>query len=72
MRLKAGYAPSHWVKPGQGDKWDQGYDVTAYFLDYCNGLKSDFVAQLNAKMKDGYSNDFFVQIWTDYKNKYGM
>ncbi|KAJ3690200.1 hypothetical protein LUZ61_019364 [Rhynchospora tenuis] len=79
VRLKANYAPSHWVKPGQGDRWDQGYDVTARFLDYCNGLKSGFVAQLNAKMKDGYSNDFFVQLlgktvdqlWSDYKAKYG-
>lgn len=26
VRLKAGYAPSNWVKPGQGDRWDQGYD----------------------------------------------
>jgi hypothetical protein len=33
VRLKAGYAPGHWVKPGQGDRWDQGYDVTARFLD---------------------------------------
>ncbi|KAJ1700716.1 hypothetical protein LUZ63_000495 [Rhynchospora breviuscula] len=23
VRLKANYAPSHWVKPGQGDRWDQ-------------------------------------------------
>jgi hypothetical protein len=33
VRLKAGYAPGHWVKPGQGDRWDQRYDVTARFLD---------------------------------------
>ncbi|KAJ3682257.1 hypothetical protein LUZ60_014830 [Juncus effusus] len=79
VRLKAGYAPSHWVKPGQGDRWDQGYDVTARFLDYCDGLKNGFVAQLNSKMKAGYSNDFFVQLlgktvdqlWSDYKKKYG-
>ncbi|XP_078162164.1 uncharacterized protein LOC144557466 [Carex rostrata] len=79
VRLKAGYAPSHWVKPGQGNKWDQGYEVTAYFLDYCNMLKSGFVSQLNAKMKDRYSKDFFVQLlgktvdqlWSDYKAKYG-
>ncbi|MBA0641003.1 hypothetical protein Goklo_025600 [Gossypium klotzschianum] len=40
------------------------------------GLKSGFVAELNAKLKDGYSPDFFFQIlgktvdqlWTDYKN----
>ena len=79
VRLKAGYAPGHWVQPGQGDRWDQGYDVTARFLDYCDSLKPGFVALLNAKMKDGYSDDFFAQItgksvqrlWQDYKKKYG-
>ena len=78
VRLKAGYAPGHWVQPGQGDRWDQGYDVTARFLDYCDSLKPGFVALLNAKMKDGYSDDFFVQIlgksvqqlWQEYKAKY--
>lgn len=35
VRLKAGYVPSHWVKPGQGNQWDQGYDVMAQLLDYC-------------------------------------
>ncbi|XP_047974729.1 uncharacterized protein LOC125216968 [Salvia hispanica] len=77
-RLKAGYAPSHWVKPGQGDRWDEGYDVTARFLNYCNGLKSGFVANLNKKMRGGYSNNYFVellgktvdQLWVDYKAKY--
>ncbi|XXG54653.1 hypothetical protein AAC387_Pa03g2474 [Persea americana] len=78
VRLKAGYAPSHWVKPGQGDRWDQGYDVTAQFLDYCNSLRDGFVADLNKKMRTGYSSNFFVellgktvdQLWTDYKAKY--
>ncbi|CAO2814898.1 unnamed protein product [Amaranthus hypochondriacus] len=78
VRLKAGYAPSHWVKPGQGDSWDQGYDVTARFLDYCNSLRDGFVAQLNKKMKDGYSDAYFSdllgksvgQLWIDYKAKY--
>ncbi|CAN6304746.1 unnamed protein product [Urochloa humidicola] len=79
VRLKAGYAPGHWVKPGQGDKWDHGYDVTARFLDYCDALKPGFVAELNAKMKNGYTDEFFAQIlgknvqelWQDYKAKYG-
>ncbi|XP_074345758.1 uncharacterized protein LOC141684604 [Apium graveolens] len=78
VRLKAGYAPSHWVQPGEGDKWDQGYDVTARFLDYCNSLSNGFVAELNKKMKDTYSANFFVevlgktvdQLWSDYKAKY--
>ena len=79
VRLRAGYAPSHWVQPGRGDRWDQGYDVTARFLDYCNGLRSGFVAELNKKMRNGYSDNFFVellnkpvnQLWSEYKAKYG-
>ncbi|KAM2087415.1 hypothetical protein ACFX1X_031953 [Malus domestica] len=78
VRLKAGYAPSHWVKPGQGDRWDQGYDVTARFLDYLNSLKIGFVAEMNKKLRSGYSADYFVdllgknvdQLWREYKAKY--
>ncbi|KAG7583883.1 protein family basic secretory protein [Arabidopsis suecica] len=80
VRLKAGYAPSHWVGPGRGDRWDQGYDVTARFLDYCNDLRNGFVAELNKKMKNGYSDGYFVdllgkdvnQLWREYKAKYGQ
>lgn len=80
VRLKANYAPSHWVQAGQGDRWDQGYDVTAKFLDYCNGLRNGFVAELNKKMKTGYSAQYFVdllgktvdELWTHYKAKYGI
>ncbi|XVE93447.1 hypothetical protein REPUB_Repub01dG0193400 [Reevesia pubescens] len=79
VRLKANYIPSHWVQPGQGNRWDQGYDVTARFLDYCNSLRNGFVAKLNEKMRTGYSANYFVellgktvdQLWTDYKAKYG-
>ncbi|CAI0445467.1 unnamed protein product [Linum tenue] len=78
VRLKAGYAPSHWVGPGKGDRWDQGYDVTARFLEYCDGVRGGFVAELNKKMRDGYGNGFFQdltgksvdQLWRDYKAKY--
>ncbi|KAF6983582.1 hypothetical protein CFC21_001745 [Triticum aestivum] len=81
VRLKAGYAPAHWVAPGQGRSWDGGYDVTARFLDYCDSvIKPGFVGELNGKMKDsGYSDGYFVEIlgksvqdlWNDYKAKYG-
>ncbi|XP_030519898.1 uncharacterized protein LOC115733384 isoform X2 [Rhodamnia argentea] len=78
VRLRSGYVPGHWVKPGQGDRWDHGYDVTARFLDYCNGLRNGFVAELNKKMRTGYSDNYFVdllgkgvdQLWKDYKAKY--
>ncbi|KAJ6896335.1 hypothetical protein NC651_022522 [Populus alba x Populus x berolinensis] len=76
---KANYAPSQWVKPGEGNSWDQGYSVTARFLDYCNDLRNGFVAELNKKMRVTYSDNFFVellgkpvdQLWRDYKAKFG-
>ncbi|KAK6137011.1 hypothetical protein DH2020_029246 [Rehmannia glutinosa] len=80
VRLKSGYAPtSHWVSAGQGDRWDQGYDVTARFLDYCDQLKNGtFVAELNQKMRDGYNDGYFQELlgksvddlWVDYKAKF--
>ncbi|KAI6678071.1 hypothetical protein NL676_038867 [Syzygium grande] len=58
-----------------GDRWDQGYDGTARFLDYCNGLRNGFVAELNKKMRTAYSDSYFVdllgksvdQLWKDYR-----
>ncbi|KAF5188377.1 Basic secretory protease [Thalictrum thalictroides] len=79
IRLKAGLAPPSWIKKGSGNWWDEGYAVTAYFLDYCNDLRHGFVASLNCLMKDSYSDDFFIELlgkpvdelWKDYKIKYG-
>ncbi|THF94073.1 hypothetical protein TEA_018407 [Camellia sinensis var. sinensis] len=78
VRLKAGYAPSHWVKPGQGNQWDQGYNVIARFLDYCDSIRNGFVAELNKKIRNGYNADYMVellgktvdQLWSDHKTKY--
>ena len=77
VRLKANYIPAGWAQPGEGNNWYDGYSVTARFLDYCEGLRTGFVAELNKKLKDGYSTDFFFQLlgktvdqlWTDYKNQ---
>ncbi|KAL2939165.1 Basic secretory protease [Bienertia sinuspersici] len=60
--LKAGYIVNGWAKPGDGDKWDAGYSVTARFLDYCESLMDGFVAQLNKKMRDGYSDSYFEDL----------
>ncbi|KAG5625219.1 hypothetical protein H5410_010437, partial [Solanum commersonii] len=78
VRLKAGYVVSNWAKNDQGTLWDESYSVTARFLDYCNGLRNRFVAELNKKMRSGYSNNFLVellgktpeQLFVDYKAKY--
>ncbi|CAL1388648.1 unnamed protein product [Linum trigynum] len=78
VRLKAGYGPSHWVEAGEGQRWDQGYAVTARFLDYCDHLREGFVAELNKKMRSHYDEGFFFdllgktvdQLWSDYKAKY--
>nr|POE51958.1 basic secretory protease [Quercus suber] len=77
VRLKSGYVPSHWVQPGKVDRWDQGYDVTARFLDYLNGLRNGFVADLNKKLRTGYLLITMLSclgrllISSDYKAKYG-
>jgi hypothetical protein len=78
VRMKAGYASEFWGPPGIGDQWDQGYEVTAHFLNYCEDIKNGFVADLNTKMKTDYSESYFndllgkpvAQLWSDYKAKY--
>jgi len=78
IRLAAGLAPSNWPKPGSGDKWDEGYTVTAYFLQYCDTVTSGFVAKMNSKLRDGWDLGFFNdltgksvdELWNDYKAKY--
>ncbi|RHN82239.1 hypothetical protein MtrunA17_Chr1g0207791 [Medicago truncatula] len=78
MRMKAGYASDLWSPAGVGDQWDQGYEVTAHFLHYCDNLKNGFVADLNKKLKTDYSESYFndllgkpvAQLWSDYKAMY--
>ncbi|OEL19901.1 hypothetical protein BAE44_0019080 [Dichanthelium oligosanthes] len=45
--------------------------VCQQFLDYCNSLTPGFIALLNAKMKDGYYDDFFAQITGRSSNSSG-
>ncbi|KAH6773128.1 hypothetical protein C2S51_011532 [Perilla frutescens var. frutescens] len=76
--LKSNYYPAGFAKPGSGEKWDQGYDFTARFLEYCEELRSGFVAELNKKMRHSFSEAYFVELtektvaelWADYKAKY--
>lgn len=76
--LKANYFPPAFAKPGSGDRWDQGYDYTARFLEYCDSLVPNFVAKLNKKIRKTFDISFFKeltgkpveQLWKDYKAKY--
>ena len=48
VRLRAGLAPSHWKTSPVRKKWDQGYEVTAYFLEYIDReVYPGFVAFVN-------------------------
>ncbi|XP_039046301.1 uncharacterized protein LOC120186455 [Hibiscus syriacus] len=38
VRLKADYVPDGRPRRGDGEHWYKGYAVTAWFLDYCEGL----------------------------------
>ncbi|KAL3621111.1 hypothetical protein CASFOL_036023 [Castilleja foliolosa] len=78
MILKSSFYPPGYAKRGQGERWDQGYDFTARFLEYCDMLRPGFVAELNKMMRYDYSDSYFQvllgksveQFWTDYKAMY--
>ncbi|GAU15048.1 hypothetical protein TSUD_48440 [Trifolium subterraneum] len=78
VRMKAGYASDQWSPPGVGSQWDQGYEVTAHFLDFCDNIKNGFVADLNTMMQTSYSESYFTdllgkpvaQLWSDYEAMY--
>jgi hypothetical protein len=69
VRLRACLDPPHW-KPTKGDKWDAGYETTAYFLDWLERRRAGTVRHLNDLMKDvDYTDDIFqVAAGDDVKN----
>jgi len=51
VRLKAGHAPPHWKREGDGD-WDAGYQHTGYFLEWLEGrFGEDVVVRLNEMLR---------------------
>ncbi|EIN13840.1 BSP-domain-containing protein [Punctularia strigosozonata HHB-11173 SS5] len=78
VRLHAGLAPPHWSKKvGENDKWDSGYEKTAYFLDWIEARSGEgTVRALNHALRDKeYTSDIFIdvtgcaleQLWEDYR-----
>ncbi|CAN1347016.1 hypothetical protein LINPERPRIM_LOCUS40959 [Linum perenne] len=69
VRWKAGYGLERRFQGLVGERWDQGYEVTARFLDYCGGSRlrlrkrnnetTSFVSELNGMMKNGYNDGYF-------------
>jgi hypothetical protein len=63
VRLRAGLPPPHW-KRSAGDKWDAGYDTTAYFFDWIEEECGEgTVRSLNKAMKDRkYVESIFEEV----------
>jgi Peptidase of plants and bacteria len=78
-RLRANLSPPHW-KRRSGDRWDAGYEVTAWFLDWLEDKYGPgTVPRLNHMLKDiKYEEDSYwgdrcglhgnvQELWDEYK-----
>jgi hypothetical protein len=63
VRLHANLSPPHW-KEGTGDKWDDGYEKTAYFLNWLDkNYGTGTVVKINEILKDReYDEAIFQEI----------
>ncbi|KAH6766828.1 hypothetical protein C2S52_017811 [Perilla frutescens var. hirtella] len=76
--MKSKFYNEGYSTPGEGSRWDEGYGVTARFLEYCDSLREGFTAELNKMMRKVYKEEYFNQLlgksvdqlWRDYKAKY--
>ncbi|KAI6667966.1 hypothetical protein NL676_007021 [Syzygium grande] len=74
IRLRARWPSKYWPPRGSGCRWDDGYAVMAYFLEFCSRKRRGFVSDLNAMMENSYSDSFFVillgqsvdELWKEY------
>ncbi|KAF7509014.1 hypothetical protein GJ744_008409 [Endocarpon pusillum] len=80
VRLRADLAPPHWKRTA-GDRWDAGYQVTAWFLDWLeNKYGTGTVPKLNHLLKEvKYDEEEYwcgrsglhksvQELWKDYKS----
>ncbi|KAI0778755.1 plant basic secretory protein [Trametes elegans] len=77
VRLNEGLGPPHWKREA-GDKWDAGYQTTAYFLQWIEGRYGDgSIRELNEGLKDKEYDDHVFKdvtgrkiskLWTLYKD----
>ena len=67
VRLRAEYAPPHWKQVAEGE-WDQGYQVTGYFLQWLEEKRGKgSVSKINEALRETeYQEEDF---WTDLFGK---
>ncbi|KAK2764310.1 hypothetical protein FQN54_009002 [Arachnomyces sp. PD_36] len=70
VRLKAGLSPPHWKRPlsaaDRPEKWDAGYQHTAYFLEWIEDVRvgKGAVGMLNDRLgREGYDGEFWVALF---------
>jgi Peptidase of plants and bacteria len=75
VRLRAGLAPPHWDRRS-GKRWDEGYAVTGYFLDWIEKDYSGFVRAVNVILRDAkWDEEIFKlitgkdvdELWKEYR-----
>lgn len=69
VRLRASLPPPHWRPRGSpSEKWDSGYDMTAYFLSYLESqYGTGLIAHLNLTLRERtYEEDTF---WKELTGK---
>ncbi|KAF3768017.1 plant basic secretory protein, partial [Cryphonectria parasitica EP155] len=78
VRLKAHLGAPHWKRDSLPERWDQGYEKTAYFLEWLEAQYGEgTVRRVNETLrtekydKDQFWNDLFGAgidtLWQDYK-----
>ncbi|KAF8249767.1 BSP-domain-containing protein [Wilcoxina mikolae CBS 423.85] len=81
VRLKDGFIPPHWKRGGSC--WDDGYQNTAYFLDWLeDSYGAGTVVWINEQMKEkDYSDKMWIELsggksveelWKMYTDVYGI
>ncbi|KAF9883716.1 hypothetical protein FE257_003008 [Aspergillus nanangensis] len=79
VRLKAGLVPSHWKQPKsakeRAEKWDKGYQDTAYFLAWLEDVHvgKGAIGMVNDRLlRSGYVGETSVESHTGGKDDKGM
>jgi len=82
VRLKANLDPPHWKKRAKECDWDDGYDVTGYFLAWLEEkFGQGIVVKMNEKLKEKYVEEEFWsemcagasvhELWEEYASTLG-